>query len=156
MLQTSAHIPPGGKRMEQPTSHDDGGIMYDSTHTCYSTFSKVSKCGIVLLVALAGFFSPLSANIYITALNSIASDLHVSLELINLTVTAYLICRDFVPFMVGDLADNLGRRPVYVAVFVIYLAANLGLALQRSCPALLVLRILQSSGSSGQKLRSKP
>ena len=122
------------------------------TYACYSTFSNKAKRGIVLLVALAGFFSPLSANIYFPALEYIASDLHVSLELMNLTITAYLVCQGLVPFMVGDLADRLGRRPIYLAIFVIYLAANLGLALQKSYSALLILRILQSSGSSGQKL----
>ncbi|KAI4267006.1 MAG: hypothetical protein L6R35_006887, partial [Caloplaca aegaea] len=68
--------------------------------------------------------------------------------LINLTITAYLIFQGIIPFIVGDAADTIGRRPVYIAVFVVYLAANIGLALQNSYPALLVLRILQSSGSS--------
>lgn len=137
--------------VSMPDSEGDGGEAdgHESSNTCYSVFTKRDRRGIVLLVALAGFFSPLSANIYFPALNYIASDLDVSLVLMNLTITAYLICQGLVPFMVGDLADHLGRRPVYLAVFVIYLAANVGLALQDSYPALLVLRILQSSGSSG-------
>ena len=130
-------------------NHQDEPL--ESTYACYSTFSNKAKRGIVLLVALAGFFSPLSANIYFPALDYIASDLNVSLELMNLTITAYLICQGLVPFMVGDLADHLGRRPIYLAIFIIYLAANIGLALQKSYPALLILRILQSSGSSGQE-----
>lgn len=42
-----------------------------------------------------------------------------------------------------------GRRPAYLLCFVIYFGANLGLALQNSYAALLVLRCVQSSGSSG-------
>lgn len=122
---------------------------HGSTQTSYSTFSIKSKRGIVLLITLAAFFSPLIANIYFPALDYIANDLHVSLELMNLTITAYLICQGIVPFLVGGFADHLGRRPLYAAVLLIYLAANLGLAIQNSYPALLVLRILQSSGSSG-------
>ncbi|KAL8785849.1 MAG: hypothetical protein Q9195_008473 [Heterodermia aff. obscurata] len=72
---------------------------------CYSTFSKKSKRGIVLLVALAGFFSPLSANIYFPALDYIASDLHVSLELMNLTITAYLICQGTIALAISVVAD---------------------------------------------------
>ena len=126
---------------------------FESPEECYSIFSKTSKRGIVLLVSLAGFFSPLSANIYFPALEYIGSDLHVSLELMNLTITAYLICQGFVPSIVGGFADSLGRRPIYAAALLVYLIANVGLALQDSYPALLVLRILQSSGSSGQRLR---
>ena len=116
----------------------------------YSLFSPSAKRWTVALIALAGFFSPLSANIYFPALNYVARDLHVSLELINITITAYLICQGLVPSIIGDLADKIGRRPVYLAVFLIYFGANIGLALQDSYPALLVLRILQSCGSSGE------
>ncbi len=116
----------------------------------YTIFSEPAKRGIVCIIALAGFFSPLSANIYFPALNYIGKDLHVSLELMNLTITAYLICQGIVPSVLGDLADTLGRRPVYITVFLIYFAANIGLAVQGTYPALLALRILQSSGSSGK------
>lgn len=121
----------------------------DSQEAQYSVFTKHEKRWIIFLIAMAGFFSPLSANIYFPAINYLARDLSVSLELINLTITAYLICQGIVPSLVGDTADMVGRRPVYIAAFVVYLAANVGLALQDSYAALLVLRILQSSGSSG-------
>lgn len=45
--------------------------------------------------------------------------------------------------------QSAGRRPAYIICFVIYLAANLGLALQNNYAALMVLRCLQSAGSSG-------
>ena len=116
----------------------------------YSHFTNPTKRWIVFLVALAGFFSPLSANIYFPALNYIATELSVSLELMNLTITAYLVCQGVVPFIIGGLADSHGRRPLYLIVFTVYFAANVGLAVQTSYPALLLLRILQSSGSSGK------
>ena len=127
----------------------DPEVTLENDQVRYSTFNKRAKYGIVSIVALAGFFSPLSANIYFPALPYIGSDLKVSIELINLTITAYLICQGLVPAIAGDLADNVGRRPVYLGAFVIYLAANIGLALQKTYPALFILRVLQSSGSSG-------
>lgn len=48
----------------------------------------------------------------------------------------------------GDLADMAGRRPVYILTFTIYVGANIGLALQHSYLALLILRCMQSMGSS--------
>ncbi|KAJ5625340.1 hypothetical protein N7510_001649 [Penicillium lagena] len=49
----------------------------------------------------------------------------------------------------GSLADQAGRRPAYICCFVVYIVGNIALALQRHFPALLILRAVQSSGSSG-------
>lgn len=49
----------------------------------------------------------------------------------------------------GSLADTSGRRPTYILCFFIYICANVALALQHDFIALLVLRAVQSSGSSG-------
>ena len=51
--------------------------------------------------------------------------------------------------MIAGFSDGAGRRPAYIYCFVVYIAANVGLALQRDYAALLVLRCLQSAGSSG-------
>jgi multidrug resistance protein len=49
----------------------------------------------------------------------------------------------------GSFSDSSGRRPAYFLCFFIWLAANIGLATQNNYVALLILRCLQSSGSSG-------
>lgn len=58
----------------------------------YSVFPKGMKRYIVICSSCAGFFSPLSSQIYFPALNTLASDLHVSIGLINLTLTSYMVC----------------------------------------------------------------
>lgn len=49
---------------------------------------------------------------------------------------------------IGSFADQAGRRPAYIICFVIYIASNIGLALQNSYAALIVLRCVQSAGIS--------
>ena len=115
----------------------------------YSVFNERQRQFIVVMVACGGFFSPLSANIYFPALTALAADLRVSNELINLSLTSYMIFQGLAPTIFGDLADMTGRRPTYILGFMIYIGANVGLALQNDYVALLVLRCLQSSGSSG-------
>ncbi|KAJ5371609.1 hypothetical protein N7517_003615 [Penicillium concentricum] len=115
----------------------------------YSVFTSTQKRLIILIAALASSFSPLSANIYYPALNSIAKDLRVSPSQINLTITTYMICQGLAPMLTGSLADQAGRRPAYILCFVIYIFGNIALALQHSFPALLALRAVQSCGSSG-------
>jgi MFS family permease len=53
------------------------------------------------------------------------------------------------PTFVGGFSDSAGRRPAYIVCFVIYILANIGLAIQHNYAALLILRCVQSSGSSG-------
>ncbi|KAE8384367.1 citrate synthase [Aspergillus alliaceus] len=115
----------------------------------YSSFTTSQKRIIILTAAIGSTFSPLSANIYYPALNSIADDLNVTSSQINLTITTYMICQAIAPTLTGSFADQAGRRPAYILCFLIYIASNIALALQHSYPALLILRAIQSSGSSG-------
>lgn len=48
------------------------------------------------MVSLAGFFSPLSANIYFPALNTLAEDFGTTESVMNLTLTSYMIFQGFV------------------------------------------------------------
>lgn len=100
-----------------------------------------------MLVAFTAVVSPISGSIYLPALPDLASDLNVSASLINLTITTYQIFQGIAPSVIGNFSDLYGRRPAYIISFVIYIVANIGLALQSSYPALMVLRCLQSSGS---------
>jgi multidrug resistance protein len=122
---------------------------FEGCESNYSVFSTAEKRMIVLLVAMAGFFSPFSAFVYFPALKEIASSLSVSLELMNITVTMYLVVQGIVPSIFGDLSECLGRRPVYLLVFTIYISASISLACQNTYAGLLSLRMLQSAGSSG-------
>lgn len=57
----------------------------------YSVFTARQKKIILIAGSFAGFFSPLSSNVYFPALNTIAKDLRVSISHINLTVTTYQV-----------------------------------------------------------------
>ncbi|CAK7198121.1 hypothetical protein SEUCBS139899_000779 [Sporothrix eucalyptigena] len=115
----------------------------------YSIFSKNMKRYIIGMVTLTSFISPMTANIYFPALEPIAEDLNVSVGLINLTLTTYMIFQAIAPTVFGDFGDMAGRRPAFIIALSIYMVVNIGLALQDRYAALLILRMLQSAGSSG-------
>ncbi|EXM16391.1 hypothetical protein RAB80_008984 [Fusarium oxysporum f. sp. vasinfectum] len=73
-------------------------------------------------------FSTLSTFVYLPALTPISRDLSVSITLMNLTVTSYLVVAGIAPAFIGDIADQSGRKPVYILMFLLMLAANLGIA----------------------------
>lgn len=133
----------------QPSSTDPESLARVSSGPAYSVFSRGMRRWIIAMVAFSSFVSPMTANIYFPALVPISRDLGVSTSLINLTLTTYQIFQAIAPTIFGDLGDLAGRRPAFIIAFTIYIVANIGLALQTSYPALMVLRCLQSGGSSG-------
>jgi len=141
-------VPTARDEQPRPTAAVQRTNTAASNAPPHSVFTPGQKKFIVFMASWAGFFSPVSANIYFPALNALAADLNVSYTLINLTLTSYMIFQGLAPAFVGSLADTLGRRPAYFFCFVVYIAANIGLALQDSYAALFVLRCVQSSGSS--------
>lgn len=111
-------------------------------------YTKPQRILIVILVSLFATLSGFASNIYLSSIPSIATDLSVSIEAINLTVTGYMIFQALTPTFWGALSDSQGRRIVYICTLTIYLGACIGLALTKTYAQLLVLRCLQSSGSA--------
>ncbi|PKY05001.1 MFS transporter [Aspergillus campestris IBT 28561] len=114
----------------------------------YSIHGSTAKHLIVLAVSIAGCFSPLATTMYLPAFHALAKDLHQPIVLINLSMTTYLIFQGISPALLGPLTDRSGRRPMYIMCFIIYIASNIGLALQNHYAAFLTLRAMQSAGVS--------
>ncbi|CZR52649.1 related to MFS multidrug transporter [Phialocephala subalpina] len=114
----------------------------------YSIFTSRQKAVIVATVAVAATFSGFASNIYFPAIPTIALDLGVTPELINLTVTSYMIFQGLAPTIWGAVADVHGRRVTYICTFVVLIGACIGLAETRHYYQLVILRCLQSAGSA--------
>ncbi|PQE19031.1 MFS multidrug protein [Rutstroemia sp. NJR-2017a WRK4] len=111
-----------------------------ATDIPYSVFTVSQKKMIIVTGSLASLFSPMSSSIYYPSLSQIAKDLDIS---------EAKVIQGVAPMMTAGFSDKAGRRPAYIICFIIYAFTTLGLALQNSYPALMVLRCLQSAGSSG-------
>ncbi|KAJ4393952.1 hypothetical protein N0V93_003169 [Gnomoniopsis smithogilvyi] len=114
----------------------------------YHLFDKRKKWFLVVTISMAGLFSGLSSNIYFPSLDAIAKDLNVSLQDVNLTITSYLIIQGISPLIWGSLSDALGRRPIYIASFTVYIIANIALSFSPNFAILLLFRGLQAAGSA--------
>ena len=114
----------------------------------YTIFTSFQKILITVLVSVAATFSGFASNIYFPSIPTISFDLSVSTELINLTVTSYMVFQGISPTFWGAFADVRGRRIAYVCTFLIFLGACIGLAETRHYYQLVILRCLQSTGSA--------
>jgi hypothetical protein len=57
----------------------------------HSVFPKWQRVTYVYIASLAAFVAPVSSNIYLPAMLSIADELNVSLAKINLTITCFMV-----------------------------------------------------------------
>ncbi|KAJ1799353.1 hypothetical protein LPJ59_001894 [Coemansia sp. RSA 2399] len=103
---------------------------------------------IVVITALAGLVSPLSANMYIPSIQVVRDDLHTTQSAVTWTVTAYILGMAIFPLIWSNLADRYGRKPVYIASMFVYTCGSIGCALSKSLVALIISRVIQAAGSS--------
>ena len=132
--------------IESSSCEDTAAVQQEKL---YSAFTDPQKKWIVIIAGMAGWFSTTSSFIYFPAIPFLAHDLGVSIEYINLTVTSYLIASGIFPSIVGSAADYYGRRSVFIVALAVYVAVNVGLALQSSFAALVTLRMVQSAAIAG-------
>ncbi|KAH6626201.1 major facilitator superfamily transporter [Chaetomium sp. MPI-SDFR-AT-0129] len=114
----------------------------------YHVFSKGRKKLLIGIIGVAGLFSGLSSNIYFPSLDAIARDLNVSIDTVSLTITSYLIIQGVSPLFWGSLSDTVGRRPIYMASFIVYIISNIALSFLPNFAVLLIFRGLQAAGSA--------
>jgi MFS transporter, DHA1 family, multidrug resistance protein len=101
----------------------------------------------LILGALAGL-GPLSIDMYLPSLPTMARDLATTASSTQLTLAAYFGGLCFGQLAYGPLADRFGRkRPLYAGL-VLYVAASVGCALAPSVYALIALRVLQALGGA--------
>lgn len=102
---------------------------------------------LVLLGALSGL-TPLSIDMYLPALPTIASDLQVSIETVQLTVSTFLAGFALGQLFYGPLADSVGRKPVMLFGLGVFILASAGCVFATSLPWLLACRLLQALGGA--------
>ncbi|SCU96571.1 LADA_0H01618g1_1 [Lachancea dasiensis] len=114
----------------------------------YCMYSKGETSLLIVVVSIAASFSGFASNIYFPSIPTIAADLSVPVELVNLTVTSYMVFQGLAPTFWGALADARGRRITYILTFLVFFAACVSLAKTRNYATLITIRALQSTGSA--------
>ncbi|KAH9065620.1 major facilitator superfamily domain-containing protein [Lactarius vividus] len=131
--------------------HDaERGKDNDTVEMPHSIFTHKEKWFLVCLASLSALFSPFTANIYLPVIPTISKDFHKSIELINLTVTMYMVIQGLAPMFWGTLSDHRGRRPIMIICLMTLSVSCVGLALVPTSAywLLMLLRCFQAAGSA--------
>ena len=97
---------------------------------------------------LGMFLAALDQTIVSTALPTIVGDLG-GLNHLSWVVTSYLLATTASTPLYGKLGDMYGRKPVFLAAIVIFLAGSMLSGLSQSMGELIAFRALQGIGAGG-------
>lgn len=101
------------------------------------------------LFAALTAIGPLTTDMYLPSLPSIARLLDASTAQVQFTISSYLIGFAVGQIVYGPISDRHGRKPVLLSALALYCAASLVCALSTSIHMLIVARALQALGGSG-------
>ena len=103
---------------------------------------------VFMALMLGMFLAALDQTIVSTALPTIVGDLG-GLNHLSWVVTSYLLASTVSTPLYGKLGDMLGRKPVFLAAILIFLAGSMLAGLSQSMGELIGFRALQGIGAGG-------
>lgn len=105
---------------------------------------------LVVVLGLLTAFGPLSLDMYLPALPSVADDLSTTASYAQLSLTACMIGLAVGQIFVGPLSDIIGRKKPLLVVLAIYSIASLLSALAPNIVMLIIFRFIQGcAGGAG-------
>lgn len=108
--------------------------------------AKPSTFLTVLLVVMSSY-PPLSTDMYLPALTSIAVEFGAADSMANLTLVLFFIFFALATLLWGPVSDKYGRKPTLLTGIGLYSIASLGCVLSQSVHMLIFFRILQALGA---------
>ena len=111
---------------------------------------RIVSIHLSFVLALLTVFGPISMDLYLPVLPSLAGDLGAGTSAAQLTITACLVGLAAGQIIAGPLSDRFGRRRPLVVGVTLYVAASLACAFSPSIEVLIAARLLQGlAGATG-------
>lgn len=101
---------------------------------------------LLLLIIAYLMMQPLSTDLYLASLPTLASDFKVPLSTVQLTLSLFVIGFGSAQLVIGPLSDRYGRRPVLLWGLALYAVGSVLCGLAPSIELLIVARFLQAVG----------
>ncbi|MEC7762274.1 MAG: multidrug effflux MFS transporter [Pseudomonadota bacterium] len=106
----------------------------------------------ILTLTLMTGLSALSMNVFLPALPEMAEYFNTDYRVMQLSVAVYLAMNAMLQIILGPISDKLGRRPVLMVSFGIYVVATLGCIFAPTIGIFLAFRIMQAFVVTGMVL----
>jgi EmrB/QacA subfamily drug resistance transporter len=132
-------------RFEESTAY--GGMKLEFA-TMDGPNEKATKAWVLALTSLASLMVALDALVVTTALSTIRLELGASIEALQWTMNAYNLSFAVLLLTGAALGDRFGRRRLFIAGLILFVAASAACALARSAGALILARAVQGAGAA--------
>lgn len=132
----------------RPLARNRGGIADVATPENDAPLAGRALTTVFAALMLGMFLAALDQTIVSTALPTIVGDLG-GLNHLSWVVTSYLLASTVSTPIYGKLGDMYGRKPVFLAAILIFLAGSLLAGLSQSMSQLIGFRALQGAGAGG-------
>jgi DHA1 family bicyclomycin/chloramphenicol resistance-like MFS transporter len=103
---------------------------------------------LILVLGALIALGPLTIDMYLPSLPSIADDLQTSSAAVQLTLTGTLLGLGLGQLAIGPLSDAIGRRRPLIAGTAVHIAASVLCVIAPNVAVLGVLRVLQGAGAA--------
>lgn len=110
---------------------------------------KRNTLALTIVLAFLTALGPLSTDMYLPSLPSIAQDLSASAGQTQLTLSVFLFGFAVGQFFYGPISDRIGRKPVLLFGLALFTLASLGCTLAPDIHTLIGARFFQALGASG-------
>ncbi len=125
------------------------GLLGSLTHPLKAPCTAVNRRPPpILLLAMASGMSPFGMTIILPALPEITRSFNATYADVQWLVSAYLLGIAAAQPLVGFLCDRVGRRPVFLGGFSLFVITSVLLSFAETLPQLIGLRVLQAVGGS--------
>ncbi|QPA31678.1 MFS transporter [Thermaerobacillus caldiproteolyticus] len=109
---------------------------------------RSSSTFILYLVCISAFFASLNQNIYSPLIPLIKDSFHVSLTMVNLSVSIFIFITAIMQIALGSLIDFKGARFVLIPSIILTVIASIICAITNNFTLFLIFRSLQAVGTA--------
>ncbi len=110
-------------------------------------FNLYQKITFGVLIALITSLGLMATDIYAPAMPEVSKALSTSPNIVQLTVTLFLIASGLSQLIYGPLSDHFGRKPILIIGLGIYIIGSLLCTFANNITALLLARFIQGMGA---------
>ena len=110
--------------------------------------SNKSVTFLIIILSLLTAFAPLSVDMYLPSLPTLAIVYDVNEATIQLTLSSFLFGFAVAQLIHGPLSDRWGRKPIIFIGIIIYILASIGIILSAKIELVIVFRFFQAFGGS--------
>lgn len=110
-------------------------------------WSDKKKWTVLMIMTFAMLGPMMAPSIYNPVISDVREDLHATESELGLSISLYILFQGCTPVLWAAIAELNGRKTVYLVSYTLYVIALVVASRANSMPLLIVMRILQSTGS---------